>query len=210
MTLPPCYQPDDDEPDNPSRRTFMIGSAAATAGLLVAPLFGEEALKNAAATQQADPNAIPVALNVNGKVHELKLDPRTSLLDALREHLDITGPKKGCDQGACGACTVLVDGRRIVSCLSLAAMNSGKKIITVEGLAGDGRLQAIQAAFIRNDGFQCGYCTSGQICSAVALIREGHVKSDEDIRQWMSGNVCRCGCYLGIVEAVKEASNATV
>ena len=210
MTLPPCYPPDDDEPDNPSRRTFMIGSAAATAGLLVAPLLAEEARKNAAATQQADPNAIPVALDVNGKVHELKLDPRTSLLDALREHLDITGPKKGCDQGACGACTVIVDGRRINSCLTLAAMNSGKKIVTIEGLAGDGRLQAIQAAFIRNDGFQCGYCTSGQICSAVALIREGHVKSDEDIRQWMSGNVCRCGCYLGIVEAVKEASNATV
>ena len=211
MTLPPCYQrPDEDEPDDPSRRTFMIGSAAATAGLLVTPLFGEAAQKNSAATQQADPNAVPVSLDVNGAVHTLKLDPRTTLLDALREHLDITGPKKGCDQGACGACTVLVDGRRINSCLTLAAMNSGRKIVTVEGLAGDGRLQAIQAAFIRNDGFQCGYCTSGQICSAVALLREGHARSDEDIRQWMSGNVCRCGCYLGIVEAVKEASNATV
>src|ERR1700737_700665 len=211
MTLPPCYQPPDDEdPDNPSRRTFMIGSAAATAGLLVAPLLGEEARKSAAATQQADPNAIPVSLDVNGKAHQLKLDPRTTLLDALREHLDITGPKKGCDQGACGACTVLVDGRRINSCLTLAAMNSGRKIVTVEGLAGDGRLQAIQAAFIRNDGFQCGYCTSGQICSAVALLREGHARSDEDIRQWMSGNVCRCGCYLGIVESVKEAGRATV
>ena len=188
----------------------MIGSAAATAGLLVAPLLGEEARKNAAATQQADPNAIPVALDVNGKVHQLELDPRTTLLDALREHLDITGPKKGCDQGACGACTVLIDGRRVLSCLNLAAMSSGKKIVTVEGLAGDGRLQAIQAAFIRNDGFQCGYCTSGQICSAVGLIREGRTHSDAEIREWMSGNVCRCGCYLGIVEAVKEASNATV
>jgi len=181
----------------------MIGSAAA---LLVSPLLGQEAQKKT----EPDPNAIPVALSVNGKVHQLKLDPRTSLLDALREHLDITGPKKGCDQGACGACTVLVDGRRINSCLTLAAMNVGKKIVTIEGLAGDGRLQAIQAAFIRNDGFQCGYCTSGQICSAVALIREGHIKSDEDIRQWMSGNVCRCGCYLGIVEAVKEAGNASI
>jgi xanthine dehydrogenase YagT iron-sulfur-binding subunit len=181
----------------------MIGSAAVTAGLFVKPLFAN-------APPHADPNAIPVSLEVNGKVHELKLDPRTTLLDALREHLDITGPKKGCDQGACGACTVLVDGKRINSCLTLAAMNTGKKIVTVEGLAGDGRLQAIQAAFIRNDGFQCGYCTSGQICSAVAMIREGHFKSDEDIRQWMSGNVCRCGCYMGIVEAVKEAAHATV
>jgi xanthine dehydrogenase YagT iron-sulfur-binding subunit len=209
MSLPPCYEPpDDEEPLDPSRRTFMIGSAVATAGLLVPPLLGEAARKNAAATQQTDPNAIPVSLDVNGKVHTLKLDPRTTLLDALREHLDIIGPKKGCDQGACGACTVLLDGRRINSCLTLAAMNAGKKIITVEGLAGDGRLQAIQAAFIRNDGFQCGYCTSGQICSAAALLREGHTASDEDIRQWMSGNVCRCGCYMGIVEAVKEAKRA--
>ena len=185
----------------------MIGSAAATAGLIVTPLFGEAARENAAATQQADPNAIAVSLDVNGSVHTLKLDPRTTLLDALREHLDITGPKKGCDQGACGACTVLVDGRRIDSCLTLAAMNSGKKIITIEGLAKEGRLQAVQAAFIRKDGFQCGYCTSGQICSAVALIREGHARSDAEIREWMSGNVCRCGCYMGIVEAVKDASN---
>ncbi len=207
MTLPPCYE-SDDEPDNPSRRKFMIGSAAATAGLFVAPLFGEDARQNAAATLQWDPNAIPVSLDVNGKVHTLKLDPRTTLLDALREHLDITGTKKGCDQGACGACTVLVDGRRINSCLTLAAMNSGKKIITIEGLAGEERLQAIQAAFIRNDGFQCGYCTPGQICSATALVREGHTGSEAEIREWMSGNVCRCGCYMGIVEAVKEASRA--
>jgi len=207
MTLPPCYQPDNDEPANPSRRTFMIGSAAATAGLIVTPLLGDAARQNAATTQQADPNAIPVSLNVNGTAHTLKIDPRTTLLDALREHLDITGPKKGCDQGACGACTVLVDGRRINSCLTLAAMNSGRKIVTIEGLASEGRLQAIQAAFIRKDGFQCGYCTSGQICSAVALIREGHTGSDAEIREWMSGNVCRCGCYMGIVEAVKEATN---
>jgi xanthine dehydrogenase YagT iron-sulfur-binding subunit len=207
MTLPPCYQPPDDEdPPDPSRRTFVIGSAAATAGLFVAPLLGEAAQKNAAQRAAADPNAIPIALDVNGKLYNLRIDPRTTLLDALREHLDITGTKKGCDQGACGACTVLVDGRRINSCLSLAAMNTGKKIVTVEGLAGDGRLLALQAAFIRNDGFQCGYCTSGQICSAVALIREGHARSDDEIREWMSGNVCRCGCYMGIVEAVREAA----
>jgi xanthine dehydrogenase YagT iron-sulfur-binding subunit len=211
MTLPPCYEPSDDDaqeqPADPTRRSFLIGSAAATAGLFVAPLMGEAAQKSAAQKSAADPNAMAVALNVNGKVHELRLDPRTTLLDALREHLDITGPKKGCDQGACGACTVLVDGRRINSCLTLAAMNTGRKITTIEGLAGDQRLLAIQAAFIRNDGFQCGYCTSGQICSAVAVIREGHTKSDDEIRQWMSGNICRCGCYVGIVDAIKEARN---
>ena len=210
MSLPPCYTPDDEEPPDPSRRTFMIGSAAATAGLIVAPLLGEAARKDAAAKSEADPNAIPVSLEVNGKLYKLKLDPRTTLLDALREHLDITGPKKGCDQGACGACTVLVDGHRINSCLTLAAMNNGKKITTVEGLASDGRLIALQAAFIRNDGFQCGYCTSGQICSAYALLKEGHTATDEEVRQWMSGNICRCGCYMGIVEAVREARNASI
>ena len=210
MTLPPCYTPEDDDPPDPSRRNFLIGSAAATAGLVVSPLFGEAAVKNAADRVQPDPNAIPVTLDVNGKVHSLKLDPRTTLLDALREHLDLTGTKKGCDQGACGACTVLIDGRRVNSCLQLAAMNSGKKIVTVEGLAAEGKLTPVQAAMIRNDGFQCGYCTSGQVCSAVAVIREGHTRSDDEIREWMSGNICRCGCYMGIVEAIKEASHASV
>jgi xanthine dehydrogenase YagT iron-sulfur-binding subunit len=136
----------------------------------------------------------------------LRLDPRTTLLDALREHLDLTGTKKGCDQGACGACTVLIDGRRYNSCLTLAVMHGGQKITTIEGLAADGRLHPVQAAFIRNDGFQCGYCTPGQICSAVALLKEGHAGSDDEIREWMSGNICRCGAYGGIVEAVKEAA----
>jgi len=181
----------------------MIGSAAATAGLFVAPLFGEAAQAEAAA--KADPNAIPVALKVNGKLHELRLDPRTTLLDALREHLDLTGAKKGCDQGACGACTVLVGGRRIISCLTLAAMHDGEEITTIEGIASV-RLHPVQTAFIRNDGFQCGYCTSGQICSAVALLREGHARSDDEIREWMSGNVCRCGAYSGIVAAIREAA----
>lgn len=207
MTFPPCYEPPDDEPDDPSRRTFMIGSAAATAGLLVSPLLAKEA---ATPAKSADPNAISISLNVNGQLHTLKLDPRTTLLDALREHLDLTGAKKGCDQGACGACTVLVDGRRINSCITLAAMHQDQKIVTVEGLAADGRLNPVQAAFIRNDGFQCGYCTSGQICSAVALLREGHANSDDEIREWMSGNVCRCGCYVGIVAAIREANHAAV
>jgi len=207
MTFPPCYQPDDDEPDDPSRRTFMIGSAAVTAGLLVAPILAKEAQTKSA---PVDPHAIPVSLNVNGKVHTLKLDPRTTLLDALREHLDLTGAKKGCDQGACGACTVLADGRRINSCITLAAMQQGRTIVTIEGLAAGGRLNPVQAAFIRNDGFQCGYCTSGQICSAIALIREGHANTDNEIREWMSGNICRCGCYVGIVAAIREAKNAAV
>jgi xanthine dehydrogenase YagT iron-sulfur-binding subunit len=212
--LPPCYDelpPHDDESlKDPGRRSFLIGSAAATAGIFAKEIFGQEARQNAAATAAADPNALPVTLNVNGADHQLKLDPRTTLLDALREHLDLTGAKKGCDQGACGACTVLVDGRRINSCLTLAVMNSGRRIVTIEGLAKDGRLHPVQAAFIRNDGFQCGYCTSGQICSTVALLAEGHAKSDDEIREWMSGNVCRCGCYPNIVAAVKEARDASV
>ena len=208
MSFPPCYTPPDPEPDppDPSRRSFVLGSAAATAAILVAPLAGAVPAAATAPSAKTDANAIPVVLVVNGKRHELKLDPRTTLLDALREHLDLTGTKKGCDQGACGACTVLVDGRRINSCLTLAAMNSGKQITTIEGLAADGHLNPVQAAFIRNDGFQCGYCTSGQICSAVALLREGHAKSTEEIRTWMSGNVCRCGAYAGIVAAIIESA----
>ena len=203
MTLPPCYTPpdDDDQPDDPSRRAFVLGSAAAAAAIVVNPILGsaaETAIK-------ADPNAIPVALTVNGTRHDLRLDPRTTLLDALREHLDLTGTKKGCDQGACGACTVLIDGRRYNSCLTLAVMHGGQKITTIEGLAANGRLHPVQAAFIRNDGFQCGYCTPGQICSAVALLHEGHTGSDEEIRTWMSGNICRCGAYTNIVAAIREA-----
>jgi xanthine dehydrogenase YagT iron-sulfur-binding subunit len=207
MTLPPCYTPpdDDDHPDDPSRRSFVIGSAAAAAAIVVSPMLGSAA-EGAETAPKVDPNAIPVALTINGTRHELRLDPRTTLLDALREHLDLTGTKKGCDQGACGACTVLIDGRRYNSCLTLAVMHSGQKITTIEGLAADGRLHPVQAAFIRNDGFQCGYCTPGQICSAVALLKEGHAGSDDEIREWMSGNICRCGAYGGIVEAVKEAA----
>ena len=208
MTLPPCYvPPDEDEaPTDPSRRTFLIGSAVATAGAFVLPLVAEEPVVKSG----PDLNAIPVSLDVNGRVHELRLDPRTTLLDALREHLDLTGTKKGCDQGACGACTVLIDGRRYNSCLTLAVMHGGRKIVTVEGLSAEDRLNALQAAFIRNDAFQCGYCTSGQLCSAAALLREGHTKTDDEIREWMSGNLCRCGCYVNIVAAIREAAHASV
>ena len=184
----------------------MMTSAAT---LIAAPLLSGAPAPPPAKGNLA-PNAVPITLTVNGKIHELKLDPRTTLLDALRDHLDLTGSKKGCDQGACGACTVLVDGRRVVSCLTLAAMNSGKKITTIEGIGSGGHLHPVQAAFIRNDGFQCGYCTPGQICSAVALLHEGHTKSDDEIREWMSGNICRCGAYEGIVAAIREARGSVI
>ena len=149
---------------------------------------------------------IDVTLKVNGEVRGLKIEPRVTLLDALREYLGLTGTKKGCNQGACGACTVLVDGRRINSCLTLAAMNAGKEITTIEGLAKGDELHPMQAAFIKHDAFQCGYCTPGQICSAIALLTEGHTQSDEEIREWMSGNLCRCGAYTNIVAAIREVA----
>ena len=149
-----------------------------------------------------------VALTVNGRPHRLDLDPRTSLLDALREHLHMTGTKKGCNQGACGACTVLVDGRRINSCLTLAVMQQGTRITTIEGLADGDTLHPLQTAFIEHDAFQCGYCTPGQIVSGVACIAEGHAGSLDEIRAWMSGNICRCGAYPGIVAAVDQAAHA--
>jgi len=146
-----------------------------------------------------------VTLHVNGKQHKLKLQTRVTLLDALREYLGLTGTKKGCDHGQCGACTVLVDGRRIYSCLTLAVMQQGPKITTVEGLADGDRLHPVQAAFIERDAFQCGYCTPGQICSAVGLLNEGRARNDADIREQMSGNICRCGAYPNIVAAIRDA-----
>ncbi|MBV4365333.1 (2Fe-2S)-binding protein [Erwinia sp. BNK-24-b] len=146
-------------------------------------------------------------LIVNGETRLLTIDPRTTLLDALREHIGLTGSKKGCDQGQCGACTVHIDGERVLSCLTLAAQAEGREITTIEGLAeADGTLHAVQAAFLQHDAFQCGYCTSGQIMSAVACIKEGHAHSDDEIREYMSGNLCRCGAYPNIVKAVKDAA----
>ena len=147
---------------------------------------------------------VTVTLCVNGVERCLALRPWTTLLDALREYLDLTGTKKGCDHGQCGACTVLIDGRRVVSCLTLAVMKQGTEITTIEGLATERALHPLQQAFIDHDGFQCGYCTSGQICSGVGLIAEGHAKTADEIRELMSGNVCRCGCYPNIVAAIEE------
>ena len=151
------------------------------------------------------PVKVPVALTINGKPTQLTVAPWTTLLDALRDHLDLTGTKKGCDHGQCGACTVLLNGRRIVSCLTFAVMKDGAEITTVEGLAANGSLHPVQQAFIDHDAFQCGYCTSGQICSAVGMISEGHAKTAEEIRELMSGNICRCGAYSNIVTAIQQA-----
>ena len=149
---------------------------------------------------------VSVQLTVNGQIRQLEIDPRQSLLDMLRGTLDLTGTKKGCNQGACGACTVLVDGKRVNSCLTLAVMHDGADIRTIEGLAEGGALHPLQAAFIEHDGLQCGFCTAGQIMSGVACIAEGRAGSPEEIRFWMSGNICRCGAYPGIVAAVAKAA----
>ncbi|WP_201839365.1 (2Fe-2S)-binding protein [Microvirga zambiensis] len=152
----------------------------------------------------------PVKLDINGKEKTLSLEPRVTLLDALREHLHMTGTKKGCDQGQCGACTVHVDGQRVLACLTLAVQSEGSAITTIEGLAGpDGTPHPVQQAFIEEDAFQCGYCTPGQIMSAVACIREGRAGSDDEIREFMAGNLCRCGAYPNIVSAVRKAAEAT-
>jgi xanthine dehydrogenase YagT iron-sulfur-binding subunit len=147
-----------------------------------------------------------VTLKVNGQSRQLRLDPRVTLLDTLRERLHLTGSKKGCDHGACGACTVHVDGKRVLSCLTLAVMAQGREITTIEGLADGDELHPVQAAFIACDGFQCGFCTPGQVMSAVGCIKEGHTRSDGEIREFMSGNLCRCGAYPNIVDAIKAAA----
>ena len=154
------------------------------------------------------PGAQTVVLSVNGRAQELRIEPRVSLLDALREHLGLTGSKKGCDQGTCGACTVWVDGRRVLACLTLAVTCEGREVTTIEGLSSDGKLHPIQAAFIGSDAFQCGYCTPGQIMSAVALLEEGHAGSDSEVAEWMSGNICRCAAYPNIRNAIREVRDA--
>ena len=152
----------------------------------------------------ASSDAIDVTLVLNGETRQLTVQPWTTLLDLLRLHLGLTGTKKGCDHGQCGACTVLVDGQRVNSCLQLAAMQDGREITTIEGLAQDGRLHAMQQSFVEHDAFQCGYCTPGQIMSAIALIKEGRARTRDEIREYMSGNICRCGAYPNIVDAIED------
>jgi xanthine dehydrogenase YagT iron-sulfur-binding subunit len=191
-----------------SRRKFMAGtvSAAATAPLLASTVRAEAPI----ATQAKLRQPVVTSLRINKQAYELSLDTRTSLLDALRDHIGLTGTKKGCDHGQCGACTVLVDGKRVLSCLSFAVMNDGKDVTTIEGLASaDGRLHPMQQAFIDHDAFQCGYCTPGQIMSAIGCVNEGHAESENDIREYMSGNICRCAAYPNIVAAVLQARGET-
>jgi xanthine dehydrogenase YagT iron-sulfur-binding subunit len=162
------------------------------------------AVAEAAALQTRGPDAVPVELSINGVTHEVRIEPRVSLLDALRERLDLTGTKKGCDQGTCGACTVWLDGRRVLACLTLAMVCEGHEVTTIEGLASGEELHPMQRAFLNQDAFQCGYCTAGQIMSAVALLEEEHASSDAEIAEWMSGNICRCAAYPNIRAAVRE------
>jgi xanthine dehydrogenase YagT iron-sulfur-binding subunit len=198
-----------------TRRGILVGTTA-SAAMTAVPAFGQSP-----AAPAAPPSTMPVELTVNGKRVSLTLDTRTTLLDALREHLHLTGTKKGCDHGQCGACTVIADGRRINSCLTLAVMHEGGSITTIEGLGTPQNLHAMQAAFVKHDGYQCGYCTPGQICSAVAVLDEikagipSHASADllaepeataAEIRERMSGNICRCGAYSNIVDAITEVA----
>jgi xanthine dehydrogenase YagT iron-sulfur-binding subunit len=210
---------------NPVRRNFLKTSAAATGGAVATGTLLSANESEAAAVEkiaQPDtPATVSIRLRVNGSDQHLMIDPRTTLLDALRERLHLTGAKKGCDQGQCGACTVIVDGRRIVSCLTLAVMQQGHEITTIEGLGTPGNLHPMQAAFIKHDGYQCGFCTPGQICSAVAMLNEvkagmpSHVTADltrkpepgnAEFRERMSGNICRCGAYSNIQDAIAEVA----
>jgi xanthine dehydrogenase YagT iron-sulfur-binding subunit len=205
-----------------SRRDLLIVGALSASAATIPGVAG--AVDAAPDNPSPPPVTSRVSFIVNGKPHQLELDTRTTLLDALREHLHLTGTKKGCDHGQCGACTVIADGRRINSCLSLAVMHEGSSITTIEGLGGKDKLHPMQAAFIKHDGFQCGYCTPGQICSAVAVLNEikqglpSHVSADltaapkmtgEEIRERMSGNICRCGAYSNIIEAITEVAGRT-
>jgi xanthine dehydrogenase YagT iron-sulfur-binding subunit len=194
------YRPDTSYPPaHPTRREIVAGGAMVPVAMGLPS--GATAQSSAVATA---PAAVSVSLTINGTRHALTLDPRTTLLDLLREHLDLTGTKKGCDQGQCGACTVLIDGRRVNSCLTFAVMYDGAQITTIEGLAKNGALHPLQQAFVDHDAFQCGYCTSGQICSAAGLLAEGRAKTADDIRELMSGNICRCGAYTNIVTAIQQ------
>jgi xanthine dehydrogenase YagT iron-sulfur-binding subunit len=193
-----------------TRRSFLSHLGAAGIAATASPVLAAATTPESPAVEQAPQDSapagtVPVTLGVNGKVHVLRIDPRTTLLDCLRENLNLTGTKKGCDHGQCGACTVHVNGQRVNSCLSFAVMHSKDEITTIEGIGQPEHLHPMQAAFVEHDGYQCGYCTSGQIMSAVALLREPIGPSDDDVKQAMYGNICRCGAYPNIVAAVQAA-----
>jgi xanthine dehydrogenase YagT iron-sulfur-binding subunit len=191
-----------------TRRSFLEQIGAAGIAVGASPLLTRASaaeLQAPAVAPNSAPGAVPITLKINGQEHQLKLEPRVTLLDTLRNNLQMFGTKKGCDHGQCGACTVHVNGRRVNSCLTFAIMHQGDEITTVEGLAQNGQLHPVQAAFVEHDGFQCGYCTSGQIMSAVALLREPCGEDDNSVRECMSGNICRCGAYPNIVAAVQQA-----
>lgn len=191
----------------PVNRREALAIGALTAAAAMARPMAASGQPSAIDAQVVPPGFMRIATQVNGQEVELAIDPRASLLDVLREDLGLTGAKKGCDHGQCGACTVHVDGRRVASCLTLAAKADGRDILTIEGIVGpDGALHPMQQAFIDHDALQCGYCTPGQIMAAIACVNEGHAKSAESIREYMSGNICRCGAYLGIVAAIQEAA----
>lgn len=203
LTMPENEQDVEDS----SRRNFLKQSSLLIAVALTPGIATKAADLHLDEEIAAVFEKLPLKMQVNGKPQNLSVEPRSTLLDILREQLDLTGTKKGCDHGQCGACTVHVDGRRVNSCLTLGIMMNGKKITTIEGLAHGDQLHPMQEAFIKHDGFQCGYCTPGQIMSAVACIREGHAGSEHEIREYMSGNICRCGAYPNIVNAIQEVKN---
>jgi xanthine dehydrogenase YagT iron-sulfur-binding subunit len=193
-----------------SRRSFLSHIGAASIAATAPPIFASTPVHTAPTAEETAAfdgveGAVPITLRINGKEHNLKLDPRTTLLDCLRENLGMSGTKKGCDHGQCGACTVHVNGRRVNSCLSFAVMHSMDEITTIEGIGQPDNLHVMQAAFIEHDGYQCGYCTSGQIMSAVALLKESAGPTDDDVKQAMYGNICRCGAYPNIIAAVQHA-----
>jgi len=195
-----------------SRRSFLTQLGAAGIAATTAPLSHAATVTPAPVAPEdgknAAPGAVPITLKINGQTHQLMLEPRVTLLDALRENVPLPGTKKGCDHGQCGACTVHVNGRRVNSCLSFAIMHQNDEITTIEGLAQNGELHPVQAAFIQHDGFQCGYCTPGQIMSAAALLKEPIGKADADVREAMAGNICRCGAYTNIVAAVQQVRHS--
>jgi xanthine dehydrogenase YagT iron-sulfur-binding subunit len=195
------------EDNHESRRDFLKTSSILTAIAVAPATVAKAAEYNLGEKISAAFETTPVNLTVNGVKKQLAVEPRSTLLDVLREQLDLTGTKKGCDYGQCGACTVHVNGQRVLSCLSLAVMQDGKQVNTIEGLAEGDELHPMQKAFIKHDGFQCGYCTPGQIMSGIACINEGHANSKEDIKEFMSGNICRCGAYPNIVKAIQEVKN---